>query len=447
MSEMAQHGNAFDATERRRHSRHQTASLSYLDIGPDNGGIILNISEGGVAVQAMGVLPAEPVITLRIQLPKSTKRLAARGKIAWTSGSKKEAGVEFVDLPEEVRGQLKDWLSSEASLQAAVGANSAGDLAPAQPLPAPPFRAAATPLPTEPAIAQVPAPAESILAKATDSLAADVEPVLTFGPPARELEPRMSRRVVSACVVLVVVCIGLGIAIGRSAFEPPPNTASSGNGVPLAGSSPAATQPQNTSSAAPPDSGAHNRTDSRDNQPTQERSSPAMRSARPRVGIEASTPPSAAPAGGNAHAATIGSERDNGAATPAEASPVSNHAAVSPIPPTPAPDSRGSLPLAHDEAPATQQSPDRLVPSHLIYSFYPVYPQDALQRKIEGTVIIHATVGRDGRVGNLRVVSGPALLTAAALDAAQYWRYIPALRNGEPYETEQDISIDFQLPH
>jgi hypothetical protein len=38
------------------------------------------------------------------------------------------------------------------------------------------------------------------------------------------------------------------------------------------------------------------------------------------------------------------------------------------------------------------------------------------------------------------------LLTSAALDAAQYWRYIPALRNGEPYETEQDISINFHLP-
>jgi periplasmic protein TonB len=82
----------------------------------------------------------------------------------------------------------------------------------------------------------------------------------------------------------------------------------------------------------------------------------------------------------------------------------------------------------------------------LIYSYYPVYPRDALQQGVEGTVVIHATVGQDGRVKNLRVVSGPALLTSAALDAAQYWRYIPALRNGEPYETEQDISIDFHLP-
>ncbi len=87
------------------------------------------------------------------------------------------------------------------------------------------------------------------------------------------------------------------------------------------------------------------------------------------------------------------------------------------------------------------------MPSHLIYSLYPVYPRDALQQGVEGTVVIHATVEQNGRVKNLRVVSGPALLTPAALDAAQYWRYIPALRNGEPYETETDISIEFQLPH
>jgi hypothetical protein len=151
MSQKGQRGNSLDATERRQHLRHRAESLAYVDIGSDNGGIILNISEGGLAVQAMGVLPPVPVINLRLQLPKSTKRLATSGRIAWTSGSKKEAGVEFVDLPEEARLRIKNWLSSET---------------PPQPLP-PPLQPAAAPLPSELPSPHVPVPAESIPKRAS----------------------------------------------------------------------------------------------------------------------------------------------------------------------------------------------------------------------------------------------------------------------------------------
>jgi len=85
------------------------------------------------------------------------------------------------------------------------------------------------------------------------------------------------------------------------------------------------------------------------------------------------------------------------------------------------------------------------VPSHLVYRVEPFYPRDAMQQRVEGTVKIHLTVAQDGSVKNLRVVSGPPLLTAAALDAAQYWRYIPALHNGKPVETEEDILLEFHL--
>jgi protein TonB len=87
-----------------------------------------------------------------------------------------------------------------------------------------------------------------------------------------------------------------------------------------------------------------------------------------------------------------------------------------------------------------------MVAAYLIYRVEPIYPRSALQLGMEGTVKIHATVGRDGTVKNLKVVSGPSLLTSAAMDAAQYWRYIPALHNGEPVETDTDISIEFHKP-
>ena len=87
-----------------------------------------------------------------------------------------------------------------------------------------------------------------------------------------------------------------------------------------------------------------------------------------------------------------------------------------------------------------------MVAAYLIYRVEPIYPRAALHAGVEGTVKIHATVGRDGAVKNLKVVSGPDLLAPAAIEAAQYWRYIPALRNGEPVETDADISVEFHLP-
>ena len=108
-----QTGGSLDGQDRRICARQQVKSLAYLDIGADNGGIVLNISESGVAVHAVSVLPAEPLVDLRLQLPRSSKRLETKGKVAWTSSTKKEAGVEFIELPEEVRLEIRDWLASE----------------------------------------------------------------------------------------------------------------------------------------------------------------------------------------------------------------------------------------------------------------------------------------------------------------------------------------------
>jgi protein TonB len=128
-----------------------------------------------------------------------------------------------------------------------------------------------------------------------------------------------------------------------------------------------------------------------------------------------------------------------------------NGASVTPLPAAPisaaAPDIHATVIPNSTAAPRTQPPADRLVAAHLIYRVEPFYPKEALQQRVEGTVKIHATIGQDGRVKNLRVISGPASLTSAALSAAQYWRYVPAIRNGEPIETDEDISIEFHLLH
>jgi TonB family protein len=94
----------------------------------------------------------------------------------------------------------------------------------------------------------------------------------------------------------------------------------------------------------------------------------------------------------------------------------------------------------------TLKPSDRFNPCYLAYRVEAAYPMEALERRVEGVVKIQQVVGADGRVRSVKLLSGPAILAPAALEAARYWRYLPALLNGQPVETEQDIEIDFRLP-
>jgi TonB family protein len=76
----------------------------------------------------------------------------------------------------------------------------------------------------------------------------------------------------------------------------------------------------------------------------------------------------------------------------------------------------------------------------------PVYPQDAKERRVSGTVVLQGVIGRDGAVHDLRVLENPwSSLTASALWAVSHWRYKPYLVNGDPVEVETTINVIYQL--
>jgi len=85
----------------------------------------------------------------------------------------------------------------------------------------------------------------------------------------------------------------------------------------------------------------------------------------------------------------------------------------------------------------------KLQPPRLISSALPVYPAIAQQAGVTGTVVIDTTIDTNGRVEKMRVVSGPALLRGAALDALRKWKYAPSLLNGEPVAVQLVVSIQF----
>jgi protein TonB len=75
----------------------------------------------------------------------------------------------------------------------------------------------------------------------------------------------------------------------------------------------------------------------------------------------------------------------------------------------------------------------------------PVYPQIAQTAKISGIVIIEATIGRDGRVKDAKVLRSVQLLDQAALDAVKQWIYTPTLLNGVPVEVIMVVTVNFTL--
>ena len=76
----------------------------------------------------------------------------------------------------------------------------------------------------------------------------------------------------------------------------------------------------------------------------------------------------------------------------------------------------------------------------------PVYPQDAMQRRISGSVVLQALVGRDGHIQNLTLISSPdASLTQAAIAAVRTWTYKPYLFNGQPVEIDASITVNFAM--
>jgi TonB family protein len=75
----------------------------------------------------------------------------------------------------------------------------------------------------------------------------------------------------------------------------------------------------------------------------------------------------------------------------------------------------------------------------------PVYPQEAKDQRVQGTVVLDATIGKDGTVENLRVVSGPSVLQRSSIEAVKTWLYKPFLLNGEPVEVKTQISVVYSL--
>ena len=106
---------------------------------------------------------------------------------------------------------------------------------------------------------------------------------------------------------------------------------------------------------------------------------------------------------------------------------------------------KGNKPAAVTVAKSPMHVSSGVMAGQIIEKTLPAYPSIAKAAGVQGTVILQAMISKNGTIEDLRVISGPAMLQQAAVDAVKTWRYRPYLLNGEPVEVETTVNVVFTM--
>ena len=87
----------------------------------------------------------------------------------------------------------------------------------------------------------------------------------------------------------------------------------------------------------------------------------------------------------------------------------------------------------------------QLASARLLQRIEPLYPESALELRIQGEVELEALVGKDGSVEQLKLISGDPQLASAAADAVRRWRFRPYQSDGRDVEFSTRLTVNFRL--
>jgi TonB family protein len=480
----SQAGSVSHTRETRLHPRRKLAQMAYVELAQDNGGILLNLGEGGLAVQSALALSSQEFPGFRFQLPHTQGWLRASGRVAWMSESKKEAGIQFLDLHEHARAQIRAWVAKEGEPE--PGKDVQAPAMPDQEQPPTEIRSQSfAPKPKQ--AAGVPMQEDRSFEFNNYSMfAGDVGTGSAWFEPA----PRRSswRSYALFTIVLAALLFVLGATFAHGDFnqllasirawkqnqtEPPvvippappvseeagthseQNSASQQNSDQQENVQEQQKAPAEPNSAQKPgqEEASADRLAEKD-QAEKTEASPAMKSS-------VSTP-----AGKDSTSAARTKTQPRSSYAKAEAADPSEYGRsilVSAPPPGSPPffvnlpgEAVSASPWVAITARRTIQVPprgnareygsERVIIGKLIAHSDPFYPMEARDKHIEGSVELHAVVGRTGQVISVTPVSGPAVLAAAAATALHEWRYEPTFIDGDPVETHVDVTMVFRSP-
>ncbi|HWZ78634.1 MAG TPA: energy transducer TonB [Candidatus Sulfotelmatobacter sp.] len=101
--------------------------------------------------------------------------------------------------------------------------------------------------------------------------------------------------------------------------------------------------------------------------------------------------------------------------------------------------------VARQAAPVAAPATNAAERQRLAEAIPPSYPPLAQHMNVQGSVVLQALIAADGRIQNLRVMSGPAILATAAQQAVRDWKFKPVFQNGMAVETKATITVNFTI--
>jgi len=106
---------------------------------------------------------------------------------------------------------------------------------------------------------------------------------------------------------------------------------------------------------------------------------------------------------------------------------------------------RDSLVIASDDLPSEGEFVYYEDPPQPVQRVQPAYPEMAREAQIQGRVVLHVLVGKDGRVKNVKVIRSVNYLDDAAKSAVMKWVFKPALSNNKPVAVWVEVPVDFHF--
>jgi PilZ domain len=100
--------------ERRQAPRVTVEKLTYITLEPGNGGMLLNVSEGGLCFRA--AVAVQKTGNIHFCLSEPNLRIEADGQLAWSDETQKKGGLRFTNLSSEARKQIRHWINQPAML-------------------------------------------------------------------------------------------------------------------------------------------------------------------------------------------------------------------------------------------------------------------------------------------------------------------------------------------
>ena len=481
-------------TQERRHDRRRkTDSVVYLNIEPDNGGVVLDLSEGGMCISVANPLAKADRIHFSLGLEEN-RPIEGTGQVSWLSESGRSAGVRFLFFPDESRQRIREWMegtsASEKKVEPGIAVVAAGASGERSSLSAQASAQSAAAMPAAPSAheagerrdrPQTPLfflprnqeagegspdeypsqpPAYSWYEEKTEAerngetVVAFRSAITSTTEPDEQDNGEDEDRRFKKFLLAVTICFAL-LAVGVAAIVAYPNKFSQ-----LRQFAASLTAPPAVTPAAPAEEPMPRRIRRSGAKPREARG--PQRGSHPVRDIATFEAPRQS---GFTTDVTDSSQRNwlataSGRRLVPEDGEQSARPAAAPAPPS-LPANSGAAPAAKgavSEATtrAASDAPEQMgglrVDGGLLEegSVTPTFAPLNLdgQALASKPIVVQAVIGKDGGVKDVRLVNSPASqLAQAIVSAVKLWRYRPFYRNGQPIEFVTRITFNFSLPN